>query len=55
LRARSVAAVSILEIKEIAKLLTEEEASHIANRALGMDSSQEIEQLLEASYPLKHQ
>jgi phosphotransferase system enzyme I (PtsI) len=54
LREFSVAPVSILEIKEIARLLTEEKASRIANKALGMDSSQEIEQLLMASYPLKH-
>jgi phosphotransferase system enzyme I (PtsI) len=53
LREFSVAPVSILEIKEIARLVTEEKASHIANKALGMDSSQEIEQLLEASNPLK--
>jgi phosphotransferase system enzyme I (PtsI) len=54
LREFSVAPVLILEIKEIARLVTEEKTSHIANKALGMDSSQEIEQLLEASNPLKH-
>jgi phosphoenolpyruvate-protein kinase (PTS system EI component) len=48
-----VAPVSILEIKEIARLVTKEKASHIANKALGMDSSEEIEHLLEASNPLK--
>jgi phosphotransferase system enzyme I (PtsI) len=54
LREFSVAPVSILEIKEIARLVNEEKASHIANKALGMDSSQEIEQLLQASNPLGH-
>jgi len=54
LREFSAAPVSILEIKEIARLVTIEKASHIANKALGMDSSEEIKQLLEASYPLKH-
>jgi len=54
LREFSVAPVSILEIKEIARLVTKEKASHIAKKALGMDSSEEIRQLLEASYPLKH-
>jgi phosphotransferase system enzyme I (PtsI) len=54
LREFSVTPVAILEIKEIARLVTEENASHIAKTALGMDSSQEIEQLLKASYPLKH-
>jgi phosphotransferase system enzyme I (PtsI) len=54
LREFSVAPVSILEIKEMARLVTKEKASHIANKALGMDSSEEIEHLLEASNPLKH-
>jgi phosphotransferase system enzyme I (PtsI) len=54
LREFSVAPVSILEIKEIARLVTKESASHIANKALGMDSSQAIEQLMKASYPLNH-
>lgn len=54
LREFSVAPVSILEIKEMARLMTKEKASHIANRALGMDSSEEIEELLEALNPLKH-
>jgi len=54
LREFSVAPVSILEIKEIARLVTKEKASHIANKALGMDSSEEIEELLEASFPLKY-
>jgi phosphotransferase system enzyme I (PtsI) len=53
LREFSVAPVSILEIKEIARLVTKESASHIADEALGMDSSQEIEQLMKASYLLK--
>jgi phosphotransferase system enzyme I (PtsI) len=54
LREFSVAPVSILEIKEMARLVTEEKASHIANKAMGMDSSQEIEQLLKTSYPIRH-
>jgi phosphotransferase system enzyme I (PtsI) len=54
LREFSVAPVSILEIKEMARLVTKEKASHIANKALEMDSSEEIEHLLEASNPLKH-
>jgi phosphotransferase system enzyme I (PtsI) len=54
LREFSVAPVLILEIKEMARLVTKEKASHIANKALGMDSSEEIEQLLKASSPLKH-
>ena len=54
LREFSVVPVAILEIKEISRLVTKEQASLIANKALGMDSPQEIEQLLEASYPLKH-
>jgi phosphotransferase system enzyme I (PtsI) len=53
LREFSVAPVLILEIKEIARLVTEEKTSHIANKALGMDSSEEIERLLKASYPIK--
>ncbi len=54
LREFSVAPVLILEIKEIARLVTKEKASHIANKALGMDNSEEIKQLLEASSPLNH-
>jgi phosphotransferase system enzyme I (PtsI) len=54
LREFSVAPVLILEIKEMARLVTKEKASHIANKALGMDSSEEIKQLLEASNPLRH-
>jgi phosphotransferase system enzyme I (PtsI) len=54
LREFSVAPVLILEIKEMARRVTKEKASHLANKALGMDSSEEIEQLLEASNPLKH-
>jgi phosphotransferase system enzyme I (PtsI) len=53
LREFSVTPVLILEIKEMARLVTKEKASHIANKALGMDSSEEIEQLLKASNPLK--
>jgi phosphotransferase system enzyme I (PtsI) len=53
LREFSVAPVLILEIKEMARLVTKERASHIANKALGMDSSEEIRELLEASNPLK--
>jgi hypothetical protein len=41
-----VAPVSILEIKKLARLVTEEKASFIANKALGMDSSPEIEQVI---------
>jgi phosphotransferase system enzyme I (PtsI) len=52
LREFSVAPVLILEIKEMASLVTKEKASHIANKALGMDSSEEIGQLLEGSNPL---
>jgi phosphotransferase system enzyme I (PtsI) len=54
LREFSVAPVLVLEIKEMARLVTKERASHIANKALGMDSSEEIRKLLEASNPLKH-
>ncbi len=54
LREFSVAPVLILEIKEIARLVTKEKASHIASKALGMDNSEEIKQLLEASSPLNH-
>lgn len=50
LREFSVAPVLILEIKEMARLVTKEEASHIANKAMEMDSPEEIKQLLEASY-----
>ncbi|MGQ9777738.1 MAG: phosphoenolpyruvate--protein phosphotransferase, partial [Thermodesulfobacteriota bacterium] len=53
LREFSVAPVLILEIKEMARLVTKEKASHIANKALGMDSAEEIKQLLGASYPLQ--
>jgi phosphotransferase system enzyme I (PtsI) len=54
LREFSVAPVSMLEIKEIARLVTGEKASHIASEALGMDSPKEIEHLLTTNYPLKH-
>jgi phosphotransferase system enzyme I (PtsI) len=54
LREFSASPIAILEIKEISRLVTKEQASLIANKALGMDSSEEIKQLLEASYPLKH-
>ena len=49
LREFSVAPISLLEIKEAAKWLTEENASRIAGEALGMDSSKEIEGLLRRS------
>jgi phosphotransferase system enzyme I (PtsI) len=54
LREFSVAPVLILEIKEMARLVTKDKASHIANKALEMDSSKEIERLLMAHYPLRH-
>jgi phosphotransferase system enzyme I (PtsI) len=54
LREFSVAPVAILEIKEISRLVTMEQASLIANKALGMDSSKEIENLLMTQYPLRH-
>jgi phosphotransferase system enzyme I (PtsI) len=54
LREFSVAPVAMLEIKEISKLVTKEQASLIANKALGMDSPKEIEHLLTSHYPLKH-
>ncbi len=54
LREFSVAPVAILEIKEIARLVTREKTTHIAEKALEMDSSKEIERLIMTSYPLKH-
>jgi phosphotransferase system enzyme I (PtsI) len=54
LREFSVAPVAILEIKEIARLVTKGKATHIAEKALGMDSSKEIEGLIMTSYPVKH-
>jgi phosphotransferase system enzyme I (PtsI) len=54
LREFSVAPVAILEIKEISRLVTREQASLIANKALGMDSPKEIERLLTTHFPLKH-
>jgi phosphotransferase system enzyme I (PtsI) len=54
LREFSVAPIAILEIKQIARSITEKQAFDLAERALGMDSSLEIERLLTASYPLKH-
>jgi len=54
LREFSVAPIAILEIKEIARSITEKQAFDLAERALGMDSAIEIEQLLTASHPLKH-
>jgi phosphotransferase system enzyme I (PtsI) len=54
LREFSVAPISIVEIKEMARLVTKEKASHIANKALGMDSAKEIGRLLTTNYPLKH-
>ena len=53
LREFSVAPVSILEIKEISRLVTKEQASLIANKALEMDSAEEIEKLLMALHPMK--
>jgi phosphotransferase system enzyme I (PtsI) len=54
LREFSVAPVAILEIKEISRLITKEQASLIANKALGMDSPKEIERLLTTNHPLTH-
>jgi phosphotransferase system enzyme I (PtsI) len=50
----SVTPMAILQIKEVARLVTQEESSRIAQKALGMDSAIEIEQLLTALHPLKH-
>jgi hypothetical protein len=46
LREFSVAPIAILEIKEMARRIIEEEACEIARKALDMDSPQEIAQLL---------
>jgi phosphotransferase system enzyme I (PtsI) len=54
LREFSVAPIAILEVKEIARSITEKQALDLAEKALGMDSAVEIERLLTASYPLKH-
>jgi phosphotransferase system enzyme I (PtsI) len=54
LREFSVAPIAILEIKEIARSITEKQAFDLAARALGMDSAIEIGQLLTVSHPLKH-
>jgi phosphotransferase system enzyme I (PtsI) len=54
LREFSVAPVAILEIKETARLVTKGKATHIAEKALEMDSSKEIERLIMTSYPVKH-
>lgn len=54
LREFSVAPIAILEIKEMARRIIEEEACEIARKALDMDSPQEIEKLLMDSNPLKH-
>jgi phosphotransferase system enzyme I (PtsI) len=54
LREFSVAPIVILEIKEIARLITRGKATHIAEKALEMDSSKEIERLIMTSYPVKH-
>ncbi|MGB9628276.1 MAG: putative PEP-binding protein [Thermodesulfobacteriota bacterium] len=54
LREFSVVPAAMLEIKEISRLITKEQASLIANKALGMDSPKEIERLLRAHYPLRH-
>jgi len=53
LREFSVAPIAILEIKEIARLVTEKDTSQLAEKALGGDSATEIERLLTA-YPLEH-
>jgi phosphotransferase system enzyme I (PtsI) len=53
LREFSVAPVAMLEIKEISRLVTKEQASLLANKALGMDSPKEIDRLLMTHYPLK--
>jgi phosphotransferase system enzyme I (PtsI) len=49
LREFSVAPVSTLEIKDIARRVTEREASAIAAKALAMDSPRDVERLLKAS------
>jgi phosphotransferase system enzyme I (PtsI) len=54
LREFSVAPVAILEIKETARLVTKGKATHIAEKALEMDSSKEIERLIMTSYHVKH-
>jgi len=54
LREFSVAPFAILEIREIARLVTREKATHISKKVLEMDSPEEIEKLLMTSYPVKH-
>jgi phosphotransferase system enzyme I (PtsI) len=53
LREFSVAPASMLEIKEVARQVTGEMSLHIANKALEMDSAEEIEKLLMALHPMK--
>jgi hypothetical protein len=43
----------MLEIKEVARQVTGEMSLHIANKALEMDSAEEIEKLLMALHPMK--
>ncbi len=51
LREFSVAPIAILEIKEMARRIMEEEAREVAGKALDLDSPQEILHLLKASFP----
>jgi len=53
LREFSVVPASMLEIKEVARQVTGEISLHIANKALEMDSAEEIEKLLMALHPMK--
>jgi phosphotransferase system enzyme I (PtsI) len=53
LREFSVVPASMLEIKEVARQVTGEMSLHIANKALEMDSAEEIEKLLMALHPMK--
>jgi hypothetical protein len=46
-----VSPIAILEIKEIASLVTEKQILLLGEKALGMDSATEIERLLEEAYP----
>jgi phosphotransferase system enzyme I (PtsI) len=50
LREFSVAPIAILEIKEMARKIMEEEAREVAEKALNFDSPQEILDLLKASF-----
>lgn len=51
LREFSIAPIAILEIKEIARLVTEKQALLLVEKAMGMDSATEIERLLGESNP----